>query len=56
MKKYKKITAVFLSLAMTAGICGCAGELEDTPQGQPDAEESVDSTGENGNSSQADTG
>ena len=30
MGKYKKILAVFLSLAMAAGTCGCAGELGNT--------------------------
>lgn len=30
MGKYKKILAVFLSLTVTAGVCGCAGKQENT--------------------------
>lgn len=52
MKKYKRIIAVFLSLAMTAGLYGCTGKTEDTPQSGA-TEENGSSTEEG---SQIDTG
>ena len=37
MGKYKKILAVFLSLAMAAGTCGCAGKSGNTDAPQEDS-------------------
>lgn len=52
MKKYKRMIAVLLSLAMVAGLYGCAGEPEDTPQGG--GTEEIGGSTEEG--SQTDTG
>ena len=47
MGKYKKILAVFLSLAMAAGTCGCAGKSGNTDAPQEDSGTAAN-TGENG--------
>lgn len=47
MKKYKRMIAVLLSLAMTAGLYGCSGEPKNTLQGG--------NTEESGSSSQVNT-
>lgn len=52
MKKYKRMVAVFLSLAMTAGLYACAGKPEDTPQGGSIEE----SSGAKDSSSRSDVG
>ena len=53
MKKYKRMIAGFLSLAMTVGLYGCAEKTEDTPQG---GTEETDGNTEENNSSQTDAG
>lgn len=52
MKKYKRMAAVFLSLAMTAGLYACVGKPEDTPQGGSIEE----SSGAKDSSSRSDAG
>lgn len=50
MGKYKKILAVFLSLAMAAGTCGCAGKPgnTDTPQEGSGAQANAGESGSQG--------
>ncbi len=50
MRKYKKVPAVFLSLAMAAGICGCTGKPENTdaPQENGGAQANAGESGSQG--------
>ena len=57
MKKYKRIIAVLLSLTMTAGLYGCAGNPKDTLQDNGTEESSTEeSSTEESGGSQVDTG